>query len=86
MDTRSSYVTVSNAVNATLYEKLGFDVIHDMVPIASITRSPGVLVVNRIFSSKDASRVHRVCQSQSRQDQYGVSRAGERTASLHRVV
>jgi tripartite-type tricarboxylate transporter receptor subunit TctC len=41
------FVTVSNAVNATLYEKLGFDLIHDMVPIASITRSPGVLLVNR---------------------------------------
>jgi tripartite-type tricarboxylate transporter receptor subunit TctC len=43
------FVTVSNAVNATLYEKLGFDLIHDMVPIASITRSPGVLLVNRSF-------------------------------------
>src|SRR6516165_7269199 len=33
------FVTVSNAVNATLYEKLGFDLIHEMTPIASISRS-----------------------------------------------
>src|SRR5262249_46783665 len=46
------FVTVSNAVNATLYEKLGFDLIHEMVPIASITRSPGVLLVNRSFPAK----------------------------------
>jgi tripartite-type tricarboxylate transporter receptor subunit TctC len=46
------FVTVSNAVNATLYEKLGFDLIHDMVPIASITRSPAVLLVNPSFPAK----------------------------------
>ena len=44
--------TVSNAVNATLYEKLGFDLIHEMTPIASISRSPGVLVVNPSFPAK----------------------------------
>jgi tripartite-type tricarboxylate transporter receptor subunit TctC len=46
------FVTVSNAVNATLYEKLGFDLIHDMVPIASITRSPGALEVNPSFPAQ----------------------------------
>src|SRR5215475_221950 len=30
------YVTVSNAVNATLYNTLSFELIRDMVPIASI--------------------------------------------------
>ena len=46
------YVTVSNAVNATLYDKLSFDLIRDMVPIASITRSPGVLEVNPSFPAR----------------------------------
>lgn len=46
------YVTVSNAVNATLYEKLSFDLIRDMVPIASISRSPGVLEVNPSFPAR----------------------------------
>jgi hypothetical protein len=39
------YLTVSNAVNATLYDNLRFDIIHDIVPITSLTRSPGVLEV-----------------------------------------
>jgi tripartite-type tricarboxylate transporter receptor subunit TctC len=43
------YVTISNAVNATLYDKLSFDLMRDLVPIASITRSPGVLAVNPAF-------------------------------------
>jgi tripartite-type tricarboxylate transporter receptor subunit TctC len=46
------YVTISNAVNATLYDKLSFDLKRDIVPIASITRSPGVLEVNPSFPAK----------------------------------
>jgi tripartite-type tricarboxylate transporter receptor subunit TctC len=46
------FVTVSNAVNATLYDRLSFDLVRDMVPIASITRSPGVLEVNPSFPAK----------------------------------
>jgi tripartite-type tricarboxylate transporter receptor subunit TctC len=43
------YVTISNAVNATLYDKLTFDLNRDIVLIASITRSPGVMEVNPSF-------------------------------------
>jgi len=46
------YVTISNAVNATLYDKLSFDLMRDIVPIASITRSPGVLEVNPSFPAQ----------------------------------
>jgi tripartite-type tricarboxylate transporter receptor subunit TctC len=46
------YVTISNAVNATLYDKLSFDLMRDLVPIASITRSPGVLEVNPSFPAQ----------------------------------
>jgi len=46
------FVTVSNAVNPTLYAKLGFDLIQDMVPIASITSSPSVLLVNPSFPAR----------------------------------
>src|SRR5262249_19156983 len=46
------YVTVSNAVNVTLYDKLSFDLMRDLVPIASITRSPEVLEVNPSFPAQ----------------------------------
>ena len=46
------WVTISNAVNATLYDKLSFDLNRDIVPIASVTRSPGVMEVNPSFPAK----------------------------------
>jgi tripartite-type tricarboxylate transporter receptor subunit TctC len=46
------YVTISNAVNTTLYDKLSFDLMRDLVPIASITRSPGVLEVHPSFPAQ----------------------------------
>ena len=36
----------NNAINATLYDKLNFNFIRDIVPIASISRGPNVIVVN----------------------------------------
>jgi tripartite-type tricarboxylate transporter receptor subunit TctC len=39
-------VSVANAINATLYDKLNFNFIRDIVPAASIMRAPGVMVVN----------------------------------------
>src|SRR5580700_8169689 len=36
----------TNAVNASVYEKLAFDFIRDITPVASLTRSPLVLEVH----------------------------------------
>jgi tripartite-type tricarboxylate transporter receptor subunit TctC len=38
-------VNVANAINATLYDKLSFNIIRDIAPVASIMRAPGVMVV-----------------------------------------
>jgi tripartite-type tricarboxylate transporter receptor subunit TctC len=35
-----------NAINATLYEKLNFDFIRDIAPVAGVARSPNVLDLN----------------------------------------
>src|SRR5262245_30035893 len=40
------FVTTTNAINATLYEKLSFNLSRDIVPIASLIRAPSVLEVN----------------------------------------
>jgi tripartite-type tricarboxylate transporter receptor subunit TctC len=39
-------VAPANAINATLYEKLNFDFIHDIAPVAGLIRFPNVVVVN----------------------------------------
>jgi tripartite-type tricarboxylate transporter receptor subunit TctC len=40
------FVTTTNAINATLYEKLSFNLGRDIVPVASLIRAPSVLEVN----------------------------------------
>ncbi len=45
-------VTATNAINPTLYEKLQFNFIRDIAPIASIGRAPFVMVVNPSFPAK----------------------------------
>ena len=42
----------NNMINATLYEKLNFDFIRDIAPIASIARVPQVMDVNPSFPAK----------------------------------
>jgi tripartite-type tricarboxylate transporter receptor subunit TctC len=39
-------VSVSHAINATLYEKLSFSFIQDIAPVAGVMRAPNVMVVN----------------------------------------
>ena len=39
-------VTASNAINATLYEKLSYNFMRDMVPVAGIIRYPNVVEIN----------------------------------------
>jgi tripartite-type tricarboxylate transporter receptor subunit TctC len=39
----------ANAINATLYEKLDFDFIRDIAPVAGLIRLPMVLLVNPAF-------------------------------------
>jgi len=43
---------VAAAVNATLYEKLSFNFIHDIVPVANIVRVPNVVAVRPSFPAK----------------------------------
>src|SRR5215471_18800261 len=39
-------VNVTNALNATLYDKLNFNFIRDIIPVASTMRAPVIMVVN----------------------------------------
>ena len=41
-----------NMINATLYEKLNFNFIRDIAPVASIDRAPLVMEVNPAFSAR----------------------------------
>ena len=45
-------VSAANAINATLYDKLNFNFIRDIAPVASIMRVPLVMVVNPSVPAK----------------------------------
>ena len=45
-------VATTNAINATLYNNLNFNFIRDVAPVASIERSPLVMLVNSAFPAK----------------------------------
>ena len=45
-------LTVTHAINASLYEKLSYDLIRDIAPVASIMRAPLVMEVNDSFPAK----------------------------------
>ena len=45
-------VGVGAAINATLYDKLNFNFIRDIAPVASISRVPNVMEVNPSFPAK----------------------------------
>ena len=45
-------VTAANAINATLYEKLSFNLRHDIAPVAGIIVVPNVMVVNPSVPAK----------------------------------
>jgi len=45
-------VSPPNAINATLYEKLNFNFLRDITPVASVIRAPNVMVVNPSVPAK----------------------------------
>ena len=47
-------VAPTNAINATLYENLNFNFIRDIAPVASIIRSPNVMLVHPSVPAKTA--------------------------------
>ena len=44
-----------NAVNATLYDNLGFNFIRDLAPVAGVSRFPNVMAVNASFPARTVS-------------------------------
>jgi tripartite-type tricarboxylate transporter receptor subunit TctC len=46
------WITAANAINATLYDKLNFNFIRDIAPVAGFVRGPGVMEVNPAVPAK----------------------------------
>ncbi|MFZ0525020.1 MAG: tripartite tricarboxylate transporter substrate binding protein [Xanthobacteraceae bacterium] len=66
--------TSADAWNATLYDKLNFDVVRDFAPVATISRGPGVLVVNLSLPAKSVPEL--IAAARSNPGKITVASAG----------
>src|SRR5262249_51486372 len=73
-------VTASNAINATLYDKLNFNFIRDIAPVAGIIRYPLVMQVNPEFQAKTVPEFISYVKSNPGKVSYGSGGIG---TSIH---
>jgi tripartite-type tricarboxylate transporter receptor subunit TctC len=64
----------NNAINATLYEKLNFNFIRDITPVASIARVPNVMVVNLSVPAQTIPEF--IAYAKSKPDRLSMASAG----------
>jgi tripartite-type tricarboxylate transporter receptor subunit TctC len=67
-------VGLPNAINATLYQKLNFNLIRDIAPVAGIDREPQVMVVNPSAPAKTVSEF--VAYAKARPGQVSMASQG----------
>jgi tripartite-type tricarboxylate transporter receptor subunit TctC len=72
-------VNSANAINTTLYEKLSFNFIRDIVPVASIMRQPIVMLVNRSVPAKSVSEF--IAYAKANPGKLNMASAGDGTPS-----
>jgi tripartite-type tricarboxylate transporter receptor subunit TctC len=73
-------VTASNAINATLYDKLNYNFLRDIAPVAGIIRYPLVMQVNPSFPAKTVSEFISYAKSNAGTISYGSGGIG---TSIH---
>jgi len=74
------FVTASNAINATLYDKLNFNFMRDIAPVAGIIRYPLVMQVNPAFPAKTVAEFISHVKSNPGKISYGSGGIG---TSIH---
>jgi tripartite-type tricarboxylate transporter receptor subunit TctC len=69
-------VNAANAINATYYESLSFNFLHDIAPIAGIGRFPYFMAVNPKFPAKDVAEFIAYAKANPRKVNMGTGGAG----------
>ena len=68
-----------NAINASLYHKLNFNFIHDLVPVAGVVRAPHVLFVTPSFPAKTVEEL--IAYAKANPGKINYASAGTGTAN-----
>ncbi len=79
-------VGTSNVINPTLYDKLNFNFIRDIAPIAGVIRAPFVLDVNPSIPVRTVPEFIAYAKANPRQGEHGVFRQRLGVAHDGRVV
>src|SRR5258705_10428912 len=72
-------VSPANAINATLYEKLNFNFIRDIAPVAGIVREPNVMVLNPSIPAKSVPEF--IAYAKANPGKLSMASGGSGTAS-----
>jgi tripartite-type tricarboxylate transporter receptor subunit TctC len=71
-------INSSNAINATLYDKLNFSLIGDIAPVAGVFRGPYVMVINPSFPAQSLAEF--IAYAKSNPSKINMASAGNGTA------
>jgi tripartite-type tricarboxylate transporter receptor subunit TctC len=69
-------VNAANAINATYYERLSFNFLHDIAPVAGIGRFPYFMAVNPSFPAKNVAEFIAYAKANPRKVNMGTGGAG----------
>ena len=86
MAIRFSWLVFRTRVNASLYEKLNFNFIRDIAPVAGIARVPQVMVVNPSVPAKTVPEFIAYAKANPGKVNMALGRNGERNSSRRRTV
>jgi tripartite-type tricarboxylate transporter receptor subunit TctC len=70
------WITTANAINATLYEKLNFNFIRDIVPVVGLDSAPLVMEVNPSFPAKTVTEFIAYAKANPGKISYGSGGVG----------
>jgi tripartite-type tricarboxylate transporter receptor subunit TctC len=70
------WITSANAINATLYEKLNFNFIRDIVPVVGLDSAPLVMEVNPSFPAKTVTEFIAYAKANPGKISYGSGGVG----------
>ena len=73
------WASSGNTTGATLYDRIKFDFIRDIAPIAAIIRFPNVIVVNPSFPPKTVSEL--ITYAKANRDKISMASAGSGTST-----
>jgi len=77
-------IDVSPAINATLFDKLNFNFVRDIAPVANIVRVPNVMVVNPAFPAKTVPEF--IAHAKANPGKISLASAGIGTGELFKMM